>query len=194
MKDILIRSAFHQSVLKSAHECADTFVVDELGLKNGASRADIAVLNGKLIGYEIKTDRDTLIRLPNQIKAYSEVFDKVYIVTGSRHLSQIEDNIPNWWGIYLIGQKPSTEYKFTYYRRAKINPTKDTYGLVQLLWKDEVIQILTSALKFTLKSGLTKDELYGLLSTECTPNELSKIVLKYLKSRNSWRPNLKALS
>ncbi len=64
MRDAQVRQAFHRSVLRAANECNDTVVIDELGLKNGIVRADIVVLNGKMIGYEIKTDRDTLKRLP----------------------------------------------------------------------------------------------------------------------------------
>ncbi len=194
MRDYIIRSAFHESVLKSAHSCADTFVVDELGLKNGSIRADIAVLNGKLIGYEIKTNRDTLQRLPSQIKAYSEVFDRAYIVTGSKHLQHVIETIPDWWGIYFIKEAKENEYSFVSYRKGKINPRKEKIGLAQLLWKDEVKEILTSSLNCTVRTKETKDELYDKLTAELSAKLLSKFVLHYLKSRVSWRPNLKALS
>ena len=46
MTDKIVRNAFHKSVLQEAHYCSDTLVVDELGLNNGAVRADIAVLYG----------------------------------------------------------------------------------------------------------------------------------------------------
>jgi hypothetical protein len=189
MKDYVIRSAFHQSILKSEHECSDTFVVDELGLKNGLIRADIAVLNGKLVGYEIKTDSDTLMRLPNQIKAYNEVFDNVYIITGNRHLANVLVSVPDWWGVYLITKTGNEAYNFKHYRKAKKNRDKDTFGLAQLLWKDEVKDILTSTLHHKVKSKWTKDDLYELLSTECSPTKLSTFVLKYLKSRQTWRTN-----
>jgi hypothetical protein len=194
MTDYIIRSAFHQSILKFEHECSDTFVVDELGLKNGLVRADIAVLNGKLVGYEIKTDKDTLARLPNQVKAYNEVFDNVYIITGNRHLANVLASVPNWWGVYLITETKDGSYKFRQYRKAKKNWDKNTFGLAQLLWKDEVIDILTSTLNHSVKSKSTKDDLYEILSAECSPNRLSMFVLKYLKSRQTWRTNLQLLS
>jgi len=50
---------------------------DELGINHGGVRADIAVVNGVFHGYEIKSDLDTLYRLPRQAEAYSEVFDQM---------------------------------------------------------------------------------------------------------------------
>lgn len=191
MTDTIIRTAFHSTVLEKAHVCEDTFVVDELGLKNGQVRADIAVLNGKLIGYEIKTDSDTLLRLPHQVLAYNEVFERVYIVTGQKHLAQALELIPEWWGVYLIRDGADDTYRFRCHRKAKANRNQHTFGLAQLLWKDEVIEILTENPKASIKKRMTKETLYDMLSEEYSPKKLSKIVLKYLKSRNSWRTSLK---
>jgi hypothetical protein len=48
-------------------------MLDEFGLEHGEVRVDVAVINGELHGYEIKSERDTLERLPRQVKAYSAV-------------------------------------------------------------------------------------------------------------------------
>lgn len=189
MNDSIIRSAFHTTVLKKAHAQEGAFVIDELGLKNGESRADIAVLNGKLIGYEIKTEKDNLNRLAGQVKAYSEVFDKAYIITSSKHLAKVIETIPEWWGIYLILDKPRKGYTFATFRKATSNKHKDSYGLVQLLWKSEVIEILNVHFNQATKARQTKDELYYLLAEQCSITNLSQIVLHYLKSRDAWRTN-----
>jgi hypothetical protein len=47
-------------------------VLDELGIDHGRQRADIAVINGRMTGYEIKSDRDTLAPLSNRAKGISE--------------------------------------------------------------------------------------------------------------------------
>jgi hypothetical protein len=194
MVDSVVRSAFHQRILKSEHDSSDTVVVDELGLKNGLVRADIAVLNGKLVGYEIKTNSDTLIRLPHQIQAYNEVFDNVYVITGDKHLENVLLSVPEWWGIYLVTETEDGLYDFKRCRKAKKNREKDTMGLAQLLWKDEVIDILTSYLNYTVRSKATKEQLYDVLSNECSSAKLSTFVLQYLKSRQTWRINQSALS
>lgn len=64
MRDRDVRQALHRKVLKEHHGDADTLVLDELGLRHGTCRVDIAVVNGYLHGYEIKSDSDTLERLP----------------------------------------------------------------------------------------------------------------------------------
>lgn len=189
MIDSVVRLAFHQRILRSEHDRSDTIVVDELGLKNGLVRADIAVLNGKLVGYEIKTNSDTLMRLPHQIQAYNEVFDNVYVIVGDKHFENVLLTVPEWWGVYLVAETRDGLYDFKCCRKAKKNREKDTMGLAQLLWKDEVIDILTSYLNYKVHYKATKEQLYDILSNKCSSAKLSSYVLQYLKSRQTWRIN-----
>jgi predicted nucleic acid-binding protein len=46
--------------------------------------------DAELIGFEIKTARDTLRRLPTQIEAYSRYFDHAVLVVAEKHLSALE--------------------------------------------------------------------------------------------------------
>lgn len=194
MKDQVVRRAFHQKVLRAAHTTKGTFVIDELGLKNGQVRADIAVVNGKLIGYEIKSQNDTLTRLPNQITAYNEVFDNIYIITASNHLAKVRDAISPWWGIYIINGTDDITCSFTLHRPAKPNKFRNCLGLAQLLWKNEVLEILNERMKFNLRHTVSKEELYDILSGTCASANLSKLIINYLKTREGWRKDLARLS
>jgi len=194
MKERFIRTAFHESILKPAHACQNTFVINEFSLQNGDSRADIAVLNGKLVGYEIKTDKDTLYRLPAQITAYNQVFDKVYIVTAQKHLDGVLALVPDYWGIYIIVEKVNGTVRFKRYREAKVNRTKSTFAIAQLLWKGEAIDILTSLYNTPVKTSLTKEDLNAVLSEVYKPHSFGKIALRYLKSRQGWRTSQPQLS
>lgn len=187
MRDQEIRQAFHKSILKSAHDDLDTFVVDELGLKNGEIRADIAVLNGKLVGYEIKTERDTLSRLPSQIDAYSEVFHKAFIVVSNNHLQKAMNCIPDWWGIYTINLEPEGTYSFSCYRDSQFNKNQNAFTLAQLLWKSEALEVANVLLRHNVKVKTTKHEIYELISATCSKRKLSKIIIRYLKQRDNWR-------
>jgi hypothetical protein len=187
MRDQTVRKAFHQTVLKSAHNDADTFVLDEFGLRNGVNRADIAVLNGKFVGYEIKTEKDTLARLGPQIEAYNEVFDQVFIITASNHLSKVIERIPDWWGVYLIEQNDVSDISFSLHRKAKINKAKNTYGIAQLLWKAELMEILAKLFRTEMNTRVTKHQMYELLSQKCTSHKFGSIALTYLKNRQGWR-------
>ncbi|TRW25960.1 sce7726 family protein [Flavobacterium zepuense] len=187
MTDPIIRTAFHKDILKSAHQDVDTIVVDELGLKNGQVRADIAVLNGKLVGYEIKGERDSLVRLLPQVDAYSEVFEKAYIITAEKHLDKVMKYIPEWWGIYVIKLNSDNKILFQYERKAMLNESRDVYRIAQLLWKSEAAEILSHHFGYKIKSVYTRQQLYSLLAEACNPNLMSELVLKYLKNREGWR-------
>jgi hypothetical protein len=192
MRDQLVRKAFHETILKSAHDDAGSFVVDELGLKNGEIRADIAVLNGILVGYEIKTENDTLTRLPSQIEAYSDVFDKAFIIVSLNHLDKAVNKIPAWWGVYSIETKDNI-YSFECIRKAKINKKQNTFSLAQLLWKAEALQVANELLRHNINPRTSKHEVYDIISSTCSSRKLSKIVIKYLKQRENWRIDRKQL-
>lgn len=189
MRDAEVRRAFHESVLKSANGSNDTIVINELGLKNGVIRADIAVLNGKMIGYEIKTESDTLKRLPAQVTAYNEVFDKAFIITTHKHLKQVKKLIPGWWGIYEIIENANGSYSFIPRRSGSCNESQNAFTIAQLLWKAEALEIASDLLQTNVKPSITKKEIYQAICEGCCRKELSKIVIRYLKQRDNWRPN-----
>ncbi len=189
MNDRIIRTAFHQSILKKANEDNFTFVLDEFGLKNGTNRADIVVLNGKLIGYEIKTEKDTLSRLPSQVAAYNEVFDAAFLVTTSKHLKKIKEIIPDWWGIYEIHHHD--QISFSCYRKGKINTEKSTYAIAQLLWKEELIDFVSTRLDYKVTAKINKHQMYEFIANSCNASEFGKVALSYLKIRPGWRTNPK---
>lgn len=187
MRDKIVRQAFHQTVLKSAHSDLQTIVIDELGLRNGGVRADIAVVNGKLVGYEIKTERDTLARLPSQIQAYSEVFEKAFIILSDNHLEDALGLIPDWWGIYRIKRKTDGSFTFPCIRHARINRNQNTFTLARLLWKPEALELINSIFSDPFKTTLNKQAIYQLLSQNFSQKKMSKVVIQYLKQRDNWR-------
>lgn len=64
----------------------------ELTLGTSGTRADVAVLaDAELIGLEIKTERDSLRRLPSQLEAYSQYFDHVVVVAASCHFAELAE-------------------------------------------------------------------------------------------------------
>ncbi|MBL7733679.1 MAG: sce7726 family protein [Chitinophagaceae bacterium] len=187
MLDKIVRQAFHNTVLKSAHSDLRTIVIDELGLRNGGVRADIAVVNGRLVGYEIKTEKDTLVRLPLQIQAYSEVFEKAFIILSDKHLEKASAILPDWWGIYKIKKKTDGGFTFSCIRNSRINRHQNTFTLAQLLWKREALDIANSVFGNHVNSTFTKQAIYQLLSKSFSQKRMSKFVIQYLKQRNNWR-------
>src|SRR5690349_12621312 len=164
MNDPLIRQSLHRDILQRYHADPHTLVVDELGLNHGESRADIAVINGLLVGYEIKSNEDSLNRLEEQVKAYNAIFDKITIVIGTRHLKNIHNRIPSWWGIISAVNTSENTAKFNLVRKCNKNTNICPVSIARLLWRDEVLELLKQR-KFTT-SDLRKPRafLYEILA------------------------------
>jgi hypothetical protein len=187
ISDSAIREAFHRVQLRRQHVALNTLVVDELGIMHGRWRADIAVVNGHLIGYEIKSDEDSLSRLPQQVLAYNNVFDRASIVVGMRHLRAVRKTVPKWWGVVVARASARRSVCFETLRLAEPNPVINTYAVAQLLWKPEVVAILTSLGFNKSVRHKPRTHLYRLLEESLDENVLRRQVRQCLKARKSWR-------
>ena len=103
----------------------------------GSSICDVMVVTDRLIGYEIKSDSDNLLRLDNQIKAYNLFFDKNYIVVSERFSFSVRDVVPETWGIIRI-QNDSVVIE----REAENNKEVSRYNQLSILWKIELKNLL----------------------------------------------------
>lgn len=76
----------------------------------GISRTDaLGVIDGQLIGFEIKSDRDTYARLKRQTADYDLLCDINYLVVGKSHRKQADQHIPAHWGIICVYEEDETE-------------------------------------------------------------------------------------
>ena len=62
-------------------------IIEEMPLLRGRGRADLAFVNGRLCGFEIKSEADSLIRLGMQTENYEAVFEFNTIVAAQKHLT-----------------------------------------------------------------------------------------------------------
>jgi len=187
MNDVEIRQNFHRKILWRQHAHKDTLVIDELGLNHGKCRADIAVVNGYLAGYEIKSNKDSLRRLEEQVKSYNAVFDKISIIAGDRYIGSIQNYIPIWWGIIISvrGQRGAVNFVTT--RKAKTNKNINPLAMARLLWRNEAAEILMQKQMPPKILRQPRTILYEYLVDMLNTRELRKIVRKYLKNRKNWR-------
>ena len=101
------------------------------------SRADVmAVIDGALIGLEIKSDNDTYTRLSRQVKDYDVYFDLNYVVVGKSHI-QVAKHIPDYWGI-LIAEEDGL---IIVERDAQPNPKVKLKKQMDILWRPELMDI-----------------------------------------------------
>lgn len=181
-----IRAPLLRSLEREHAKDSDTKIIEELGLCQGSARVDIAVVNGYLHGYEIKSESDSLKRLSSQIDYYSKVLDRVTLVASESHISKVEKQMPGWWGL-CVAQRNREGISLKRVRRDSDNPKVDPYALVQLLWRDEALELLR---KNNLGKGYSNKPrriLWDCLVDYFSLNELQQIVRRQLKSRSNWR-------
>jgi hypothetical protein len=152
MKDVDIRIALKEYEFRTHSLNPDTIIRDEMAVCQGNAKIDVAVINGSIQGYEIKSDVDTLRRLPNQIDTYNKVFDYLTIVTRKGHIDGIKKLVPEWWGILEALEFEGVVF-FKEIRQASKNNQSEAKSIIQLLWKDECIHIINEHLK--IKKGLS---------------------------------------
>ncbi len=186
--DCNMRRALIESLVKVPEfNNDDTFLINELDICGGISRADVAIVNGQIHGYEIKSPQDNLERLPSQVPSYNQVFDTMTLVTCEKHLAKARQIIPRWWGIFCIC-KTKNGLSLKIKRRPKSNKKVNAFQLAQLLWKNELIELICENTD-TCK-GLSSKSRYKLASFAAQNISLDIIndfVRFALKHRQDWR-------
>ncbi len=186
--DPIIRSALIKH-LKSRHARDERVkIIEELGISHGAARIDIAVVNGIMHGYEIKSDQDTLQRLPEQIEIFNAVFDKITLVVGKNHLYGAVTMIPDWWGI-MVAKNTSGHIAFNRIREEDFNNGQNGLSIAKLLWREEALRILEDAGKAKGLYSKPRDFIYERLSSVLDRKVLGEKVRETIFVRTDWRPD-----
>ncbi|MFD1992332.1 sce7726 family protein [Paenibacillus nicotianae] len=186
-RDIDIRTSLHFMLNQEHNNEPDTLILDELSVCQGDARIDVAVVNGEISGYEIKSESDTLVRLPLQTEYYNKVFDKVTILSAAKYLEDIKDIVPDWWGIIQAEKDDEGIIHFFTIRHPKKNNDIEAYALAQLLWRDEAINILKER---GLQKGLLskpRPVLWDALAKKIPITELQEEIRIRLKARSNWK-------
>jgi hypothetical protein len=190
MRESEVRAALLQRLAQQHADEPNTLVVEELGLCQAEARVDVAVVNGRLEGWEIKTVADSLSRLPRQEQVYSRVFDRVWLVADAKHVPGAMELVPQWWGVLRI-EEQSGACAFRQVRRSRLNPTVDLASLVRLLWREEVLAELEA---LGAADGLARaprrvlwEALAVAVPEQCSQSHLQARVREVLRARTGWR-------
>lgn len=184
LRDNDIRWSLHQWLLDAHACCGNTGIIHELKIPRPSSRIDLAVVNGRLAGFEIKSDVDSLSRLPRQVLAFSHIFDELYVVTTERHVKAVRAVIPDWWGIAVPIQK-GTNISFRKLKRSKINRHQNTEALLHMLCRRELIAVLASVGIADGKRSTSKPELVKHILTGTRIRKIKAAVRNVLRQRRT---------
>jgi hypothetical protein len=186
MRDREIRAALREFLDETHRGQTNTLIIPELALCQGNVRIDMAVINGAFNGYEIKSDKDTLERLPHQRDLYGKCFDLMTLVVGSRHAKHAKAILPKWWGI-LRASPGVCGITLTYERMPRQNPKIDAKAVSRLLWRSEALSML---IELDLVAGLrtkARPILCDTLAAKLPRERLCDLVRERLKARGDWR-------
>lgn len=135
--------------LQSGYNKGKSTVLFEKGIVIGSTIADCLIFSQHrgIVGVEIKTSHDNVRRLNKQLKNYSIVCDFVYILCHDEHVDKIEVLLSK--NSYShVGIIAYTEFKgeaiLGVYKEATRSPKKSVRMAYQMLWKEEISNILGS--------------------------------------------------
>lgn len=171
-------------------EESDALVVQELGLAHARRRVDVAVIGNCIHGYEIKSERDRLDRLPGQLEVYTRSLHRLTLVVANKHLSQVTAVVPPWAGILSVSAQHGAEAEFTRIRESTANPKVESFMVAHLLWRTEVRNILESYGLHPRELRARRTELYRRLITVADETKIVNYIRKAMLSRIGWRDHL----
>lgn len=135
--EYVYRSAITQKILLGRHNLYTASMVGEARV--GSNKADVVVFNGTSTAYEIKSERDSLVRLRNQVTAYGEVFAAVNVVTCPSHLRKVFREVPAEVGVIVLTERFTLRTE----REAAIDPGRtQPSAILDFVRVDEASAIL----------------------------------------------------
>jgi hypothetical protein len=167
----------------------DVVAVDEI--KTSAARADVVAVHPDWThAYEIKSDRDSVVRLQSQVHSYSSTFDRCTIVASGRHLDAVASIVPAWWGILRATQATDGTVTLSVMREAMDSPesaeTRWTY-MGWCIWGEEWMEILRGhgvEQKRIVAKARMIDRLEAMIGREAVLREARLILQR--RTKGAW--------
>jgi hypothetical protein len=137
--EYIYRAAVAHKILMGTHSLNTACMLTEF--RAGSCKADLAILNGTATVYEIKSERDSLTRLSNQVENYKKVFAKVYVISGDKHVQGVLETVPADVGVLML----SPRNRISTVREAEDRPDRICpVTLFESLRSNEAMAILES--------------------------------------------------
>lgn len=98
--EYVFKNRLIESVFLKKYTNSDATLITELRV--GRSVADAVLVNGSSTCFEIKTEYDSLNRLPEQISSYRKLFDKIVVIAAESHIQNLLEQVPGDIGLSLL--------------------------------------------------------------------------------------------
>lgn len=116
--EYVYRAALTRRILLGKHSLNTACMLTEF--RAGVCKADLVILNGTATVYEIKSERDSLSRLANQVDNYKKVFAKVFVIASKDHVGGVLETVPVDVGVLEL----SPRYQISTIREAEDRPER----------------------------------------------------------------------
>lgn len=182
--EYVYRAALTKKVLLGKHSLQTASMLNEV--RAGNCKADLVILNGTASVYEIKSERDSLARLVNQIANYKRVFATINVIAGEEHIESVQRVLDEDVGILKLSRR----YQITQVREAVDAPERTCpIAIFETLRAPEAIAVLKAL-------GLAAPEVpntqrHGVLRAifaELEPAAVHREMVKTLKRTRSLIP------
>lgn len=101
--EYVYRAAISHKILMGTHSLQSASMLNEF--RAGSCKADLVILNGTATVYEIKSERDSLSRLANQVENYKRVFAKVNVIASESHVDGVLATVPEDVGVMCLSRR-----------------------------------------------------------------------------------------
>lgn len=134
--EYVFKNIIAQNIFLKNHKKNSSVMLTELRV--GSNKADCVIVNGHTVCYEIKTEFDTLKRLPEQISTYLKVFEKVNVICSENHIANVISLVPENVGIFKLTERNALkEVRKAIYNDSDI----DRFLMISSLRKSEYVFI-----------------------------------------------------
>lgn len=182
--EYIYRAALTHKILMGKHSLHTASMLNEF--RAGACKADLVILNGTATVYEIKSERDSLARLANQVENYKRVFAKVNVIASEGHVDGVMVTVPDDVGVMCLSKR----YRISTVREAVNCPGRICpVTVLESLRADEAIAILKALgvkvprVPNTLRHALLRD-----LFSELEPTSLHAEMVRTLRRTRDLAP------
>ncbi|MGB3325890.1 MAG: sce7726 family protein [Mycolicibacterium fortuitum] len=185
MRDGDLRSALSAVVARQYQERRHVLVPEVDIVVTYPGRIDALLVADRICGFEIKSDVDSLRRLPRQVEIYGPVLERATLVVGKRHASAAADIVPSWWAIWEA-RHYGGGLVFATRRRGRLNPDVDPFAVATFIPRDVVLR----RLRAQGMSGVSKRsvaELRYVLAETNSKSEVLALARSAMLARPDWQ-------
>lgn len=192
MRDSEMRAAVSQHIEARVRD-REYLLVPEVDVRwSVPGRLDAMMIADRITGFELKSEADSLARLPRQIHTYGAVAERAVLVVAPRHLQAGLAAAPAWWSVWAAIDGIDG-VKLRQVQRGKLNPGINLLAVLSFLPRETILAELQRRGRREL-SGLRIDELRAEMYRSVPRAQLLNVARTHMLARKDWHRRALAYS